>query len=285
MKPNTLRSSILELRDLVRACQGKFEKLQCEHLLRLISHYCSVQSSGFYLWKNGYLSEEAFCEYELKEPLNLQDPVVVLAMKNMTPYLNTELNDTELKLSHYLMAFPVISFDGTCFAFFIVKKMPFFSYHNENFQVIRMMLEYYANSIALFSKPMPLLTAYPDCKAEFAFELQRMILLAKQLNTPSYLVAIFIDDNARQDAILYELGQNHRGLDIQWQYKLPTCVALIIAMPFSQYSDVVGYRNRIKQLPRIDSSINLESSPVRFSSFPIDKNSDSVELIKRILAT
>jgi hypothetical protein len=206
-------------------------------------------------------------------------------MNNMTPYLNTELNDTELKLSHYLMAFPVISFDGTCFAFFVVKKMPFFSYHNENFQLIRMMLEYYANSIALFNKPMPLLMAYPDCKPVFAFELEKMILLAKQLDTPSYLTAIFIDDHARQDAILYELSQNHRGLDVQWKLKLPTSIVLIIVMPFCQYSDVVGYRNRINQLPLIDSSINLQTSPIKFSSLPIDKNSNAVNLIKRILAT
>lgn len=273
MRPYTLRSAISDLRQLIRDCQGNVSHEQVERLVRILCHYCNIEKCAYFRYAENSFKLKPYVSHHFSEKLDINEPLIAEAIKSQQAMYHAQLKDPELANTPYIIAIPLVDSKERWQGMFVVKEMPFFAYQPENFKFMQVVLQYFVNSLDIESDTKDVISDFPDCPAEFVRELQRMRLIYKQQRISSHIAVIRIKDDPRRVAIVKELQRSHRGLDLQWVKKEKECDIILTIMPFSNYTDIVGFRKRIKRWMEQDFQIDFSSDVVTF--MPIKITSDN----------
>lgn len=250
-RPVSMRDALVGLRELVTGLEtARGDALPAaDKLLKLTVQFCQVEHAALVPVRNGRLQPQAANFLGSAFPLDDADPLVRHALDHGELSHVTSQAAERREDSRYLVVAPVSDAAHGLRALLLIEALPFLSLHEDNLQVLNLMLGYYADSVAMSALVAPLQDDWPACPAPFALELQRLHRLKRESGVPSALVAmIFPASDLPEDLPMWMLRQQ-RSLDVTWMLGnangVPRC--LLALLPLAPEAAVEGYLARIER--------------------------------------
>lgn len=236
----------VSMRDAIHVLSGlSGAEGDAQSLLNLLSRFCQISVASLLPVRDGVLGTEPMAMLGGAQPVHAQDPLVRQALDSrVLCHVSQSLDDTQH--THYLVVAPMVDLEGEIYGLLLVEEMPFFALQEETLQTINLLLGYFTDSVAANSLAAPLLQAFPDCPASFAFELQRMEHVNRSARLSSVIVAMELSQAAVQEQMAQQIMRLERMLDRSWLMESHGRQVLAILMPLGTEATAEGYLNRIE---------------------------------------
>lgn len=287
-RPVSMRDALVGLRELVAGLDERADTTlpAADKLLKLTVQFCQVEHAALVPVADGHLQVQGASFLGSAFALDENDPLLRHALgTGELSHVASEAAEHR-EDSHYLVAAPVLDAAHRLRAVLVIETLPFLSLHEDNLQILNLMLGYYADSIAMSALVAPLQTAWPACPAPFALELQRLHRLRCESGVPSALVAmIFPQSGLPEDLPMWMLRQQ-RSLDVTWMLSNaagePRC--LLAILPLAPDAAVEGYLARIERWLESHYGSDLATLGIHSRAWHLGSEAPP-ELLARILET
>lgn len=263
-RPVTLRNSLSDLRRLAPPNVSASPMGEAEALMRILVQTSQLERASLHVEINGRLGVRPVASVGSAYGLNMQDPLIALALKrNELCHVQTE-TIREAK-SSYLVAAPVIDAGGRRLGLLVVERMPFLCLNKDALQVMNVTLGYYADMINVDPMASDLCKKIPGCPALFAEELLRLERIYQSCSIGSTLVALdFNMDEKLKKLALAETEKQCRRLDISWTVSAGKSSILVTILPLYGQAAAAGYVARLEsRLPQFFGKSSLLESGIR----------------------
>ncbi|KTD25902.1 PelD GGDEF domain-containing protein [Legionella maceachernii] len=268
-KPMTLRLAFRELQKLNLNADTLLSPDVTYSFLQLISQFCQVNIGGIFLYQNEQLNPEPFVEIGLVGRLVLSDPLVKRCIESETISFVSINQIEEASDCIYLVAAPLITRENKHLGILIIKEMPFWNLNEEMLRILSILTYYFSQEVSVSSEVADFLRHYPDCSADFANQIIRLIPLKKDLDLDSALVAVMVSKHLRSHNVIYNLKNQHRILDSFWSLELDNYDVLITLMPFTSSAGIHGYITRIKNYLQMDLGLPVDNVEIKIRSMQV----------------
>jgi hypothetical protein len=248
-RPNSLRDALARLRTMASE-EGQIGRPMpgSSELLHLLSQYVNVESATLYsLVPHGdemVLGEEIMHLGE-PEPLKPDDELLKLALEqhHLAHIASKDLGQN--RRTNQLVVAPLVAGSDELIGVLAVTRMPFFSLHIENLQMMSVILSYYADNLRNAPLVRTIQERIADVPIQYAEELARMRLLQDKVGIPSQILVMTFTGEL-QHVIPAEFLRIKRGLDLYWQLAIGGQPAIVILMPFASSAALEGFMLRIE---------------------------------------
>ncbi|GLR13776.1 pellicle/biofilm biosynthesis protein PelD [Chitinimonas prasina] len=260
LKPTTMRDALASLKTLIdtrrmgqqAATTGWIAEADAESFLRLLAQFCGVEEAGLYALPNGRNEAIAYVgslpgpdAKPVRPNMNQDDPMVAHALEN---HLLTHLSMDGIgrrQPSEYQLVAPLLTADDRILGLITVKRIGFFALHEETLVMLAALVGYLADSLATPESTRKLREGTPDCPAEFAEELGRLLHLANAGKVESWLVLQVFHNTERGADTIEGIRRMRRGLDGVWLLTGESYHAVLTLLPMTNDAGVDGYIERI----------------------------------------
>ncbi len=267
-KTITLRQIVAEHRVLAIKEKGTLNERSLSMILNILSQYCGLISACIVSVSRRKLTDNILVRIGANFLIDKKDPLLQ-CVQELDAVRYQTVADCIADKSDYLAVAPLINSAGELLGFLIIKDMLFDMLNEDNMQTISVLLAYFANSISSYNKAPELLSAYPECPAEFAIELYTMIDLYTNLNIVSHIVCIYIKLTEQTDFLCAQLQRIHRGIDSGWEYVTDTHFIYINLMPFSGTVALEGYIRRIRGWLQSEFAVELNTDACYYRAWKV----------------
>lgn len=244
-KPFTLRIAFEELLKINLHADGQLDKESANLFIQIIVQFCQINTAGIYLAKNNKLYVKPFASIGNLEPLIMNDPLI---KKSFYEQQISFVGVNEIENANdcnYLVSVPLINSEEQVFGLFVIKEMPFWNLNEDTIRVISILCYYFSQDIVLTPPVKEFFREFPECDVDFVKLFSYLIVLHKEMDTDSALVAIKIPQKYRIHNVIYNLKNQQRILDSGWSLEMGDYDVLLVLLPFSSASHIQGYLNRI----------------------------------------
>lgn len=263
-RPMSMRDALKTLRGL-----GSMES-DAQTLLRLLSQYCQIGAAALYRVDGEQLDTQPLASIGAPITLDDNDPLVRQALE--THKLCHVVQTLSLKQqSQYLMAAPLLDLGGDIYGLLLVDDMPFFALQEENLQTINLLLGYYTDGLSTQALAQPLLQHWPDCPAEFAFEMQRLWHMHQTTGVPSMVVALEFTPTAIERDLPQQLLRLRRLMDETWLIQGERRALLAVLMPLGDSATAEGFLARLENWIHQKESISLADAGIFPHQLPLSQ--------------
>lgn len=276
-RPMSMRDALSTLQRLGTPDQDAQQG--ADTLLRLLSQYCQLESATIYAASFTGVKPNAVATIGPGAALQDEDPLVQQALETGKLCHISQLVATKQQ-SKYLVAAPMLDLGGEIYGLLLIEEMPFFSLQDENLQTINLLLGYYTDGLAMQALAAPIQQQLPDCPANFAFEIQRLIHVRASAKVSSVIVALeFISEKIESD-LPFQIESLKRELDESWLIKGKKRQVLAVLMPLGDSATARGYIQRLEQWFSKKTSQSLTDAGI----FPhiVELEDDPIALLKRL---
>ena len=245
-KPITLRSALSDIRRLI--AEGSKEALPgAEQLMRLLVQSCQLEVAGLYRATKGAIEAAPVARVGEPGPVRPGDALVKSCLESgALAHLQTEnLRTSE---SAYLVVAPARDSEGHTLAVLTVEQMPFFSLHEENLQLLSVLLGYYADGVGRIPAALVIHDLLPSCPLSFAEELVRLHRLFTLVRVPTTLVGLQFGNHPERENYAETLRRSIRDLDMVWEVRQDGALVFVVMLPLSARAAVDGYLLRVEGL-------------------------------------
>ncbi len=283
LKPVTIRSSLIELRELIAKNATTHKEYIFERLLNIFAQQCFIEKAGIFYLENQKISSPPLVCIGNMKPLNTKNSLIETCLEqHVLTYVHPKnLNDKE---SHdILIVAPFINSEKNIYALLIVESMPFLKFTYTNIEILNLFLQYFLDGHAP-KDARKFLNKYPECPVEFANELYRLIHLYRHAKQDSALIILTFTENPRQKDYLFRLTQEKRGLDCIWEMKIKQSIIILTIMPLTNHVGIAGYKTRINNLLKNEFDTLLNQTHIQFNAIQISSIKDPIKTIEEIIS-
>ncbi len=280
-KPTTLRSALLQMRQVTLAEQDADDLPGASQFLQFAAHACQLESAALYALRNGRLVAVATAAVGVPFELDPSDPLLItcLEKKTLTHLQTSSLRDG--RTSNYIACVPLLSGAEDVIGVVVVKHMPFLSLTQENLQLLLVLAGYYADGARPVRAASSLLAEVPNCPQDFALEYIRLARLEKEAGVASTIVALTFSPGDLQETLFSHLRRSVRALDVSWRIKSGENLCLLVLMPLTGDDALSGYLLRAERSVQGQFGLDFARAHIAFQSVPI--NSNDVGALKHLL--
>lgn len=271
-KPMTLRIALEQLQKLNYDQDSVLSRNVGYSFLQIVAQFCSINSVGIYLYKDNAFMQEPLVEIGNMGTLIADDPLVkhCLELRELCFASVDQIEDASD--CNYLIAMPLLAANNEYIGVLVVKEMPFWSLNEEIIRILSILVYYFTNEVVVDPAIAKLMKVYPDCSADFAKQLVRLLPLKREMDIDSAVVAVQVDKSLRQHNIIYNLKNQHRLLDSFWDFETKDHDVLVTLMPFTDGAGIHGYVTRLNDYVRNDLGLNIDKQQVRTRSLQLYGN-------------
>ncbi|WP_269532506.1 PelD GGDEF domain-containing protein [Chitinimonas sp. BJYL2] len=259
LKPTTMRDALSSLKAqidsqtrLTGRLVGGFSSAQADAMLNLLSQFCGVDEAGCYRVPGDDLRPVAYQGslpgldgQPIRHPLVADDPMVLAALENrVLTHVQTEILDRQ-QPSAYQVVVPIMTADDRMLGLIAVRRIGFFSLHEETLLMLAAMVAYFADSLVAPSSLQAIQAELPDCPADFAEEVGRLLHLSQIGRVESWLVLQVFRHTPQAADAAEGIRRLRRGLDSVWLMHGPDWHAVLTLLPMTNAAGVEGYVERI----------------------------------------
>lgn len=259
----------MSMRDALKTLHGLGAQAQDAHvLLRLLAQYCQLSSAALYRVQDDVVDPSPIATLGTPEPFHEADPLAAQALETRT-LCHVVQATVRHERSRYLVAAPLLDIGGDTYAILLVDDMPFFSLQEEGLQTMNLLLGYYTDGLSTIALAAPLVAEFPDCPAEFAFELQRLWRMQQSTAVPSIIVALELNQAAIDRDLPQQLLRLKRLMDETWLLSGPQRQVLAVLMPLGSASTAEGFIARLESWMTAKERMSLAQAGVYPYQFPL----------------
>lgn len=246
-RPGSIRDALVGLRDRVFAAREAEELPAAAELLEILAQYTNIQAAALYpADANGNFRLAApLLTIGEPAPLDKNDPLLTAALERRELTHVAAASSAAGHAGNQLVIAPVLDSSQQLLAILAVSKIPFFSLHVENLQLLSVILGYYADS----ARGAPVLAEVrrrlPAIPPMFAEELGRMLALRQRFGIASHIVVLTLN-GANGMAIAEQFLHIKRGLDLYWQTRIAGIPKIALLMPFATPAGKEGFLHRLE---------------------------------------
>jgi hypothetical protein len=252
-KPLTLRESLDRLRALTIAQQiGPYNRLPAvDAFMNILVQSCQLEVAAVYACDpDGTVGREALTELGAPSALRPDDPLLLycLQQEKLAHLQSADLNQAYRNRSRYMICAPLKNFDNVVLGVLVVEKLPFVALTDDMLQLLSVLIDYYADGVAMNATARHIVQAVPGCPPELAVDVVRLHRLKANTDIDSSLVAlVFGADGAAHD--MYEqIKRLKRAADVAWEYSDGDTNVLMTLLPLAGSAAVEGYLMRIESV-------------------------------------
>lgn len=282
-KPVTIRSSLIELHELMFRNEEASHKTVLTRFLNIASLLCSIDVGGIFPVKNNEIIPTPISALgTLVQPQQNDFLIQESIEKSKLTYVTVK----EILKGHssqYLIVAPFLDQENNIYALLIIQEMPFLRLNEDNIETLNLLIQYFAEGTSVKNATL-ILTRFPDCTVEFANELQRLTNLQKATKRDSALVAFQFSDTPHKDNYLFTIKNEKRGIDTTWETKIGKNIFLLVLMPFTNIYGVDSYKIRINKILSNDFNITLGSKEIKFKHCQISSFQDPIHILQDLLS-
>lgn len=263
-RPMSMRDALKTLRGL-----GSTQS-DAQTLLDLLSQYCQISAAALYSMQGEQLDTQPLASMGAPSALDTNDPLVRQALE--TRKLCHVVQTLALKQqSQYLITAPLLDLGGEIYGLLVVDDIPFFALQEENLQTINLLLGYYTDGLTTQALAQPLLQHWPDCPAEFAFEMQRLWHMHETTGVPSMVVALEFTPTAIERDLPQQLLRLRRLMDETWLIEGPSRQLLAVLMPLGDAATAEGFLARLENWIHQKASTSLADAGIFPHQLPLSQ--------------
>lgn len=286
-QPTTLRSSLMEMRELLARSTSEQEAALYARFLHLITLQCHLEKAAIFPMQGKKMDDVPWAEIggKVKRP-RLDDFLIqeclsrmAIAHVSIKASREAEAPDHHRRVSDYLVVIPLFDPIKRLIAILVVESMPFIHLQDENINILQVLAQYFTSGY-LVEKADDILKEFPSCPADFGNELQRLYSVYQHGLRDSAMLVFRCQPHAQQKDYFYRLQQEKRGIDSQWLYSLGDDVLLFLLMPMTGRAGVESYKMRINQLLQKDFNIALNEGVIQFNASQLADFSGPIPLLK-----
>ncbi|MFC4158846.1 PelD GGDEF domain-containing protein [Chitinimonas lacunae] len=255
LKPTTMRDALDALKSQLARRQHsasetteQLNPTEADAFLRLLNQFCGIEQAGYYRFPLDSPDPLAYLGAnpgeEALQRLAVDDAMVRHCLeRKLLTHLETEAIGRQHETAYQVVA-PVLTSDDRLLGLIAVRHIGFFALHQETLLMMTALTSYLADSLAQPLATRQLLAQRPDCPADFAEELGKLALLARQAQIESWLVLQVFSHPAGNDTI-EAIRRMRRGLDGVWLFPGSGQSAVLSLLPMTNAAGVDGYLQRI----------------------------------------
>lgn len=285
-KPTSMRDVFYQIQQNMQHSQNPLSPEAGQKLLGLFTQFCSINSAVFCEYHTRMQQPHLIAHLGENFQIDLDDPLLKKALKEkVTAY--TSISEIELRYkSQYLAVIPLLNTDMEYMGFIVIKDMGFWGLTHDNLEVLSVLAAYFAIQFSAVQTAENCLRSFPECPAQFAQELERMVYLWKYYKVKSSLICLVVPEITEQNNIIYSLQQQKRSLDCTWIFS-PTVTQksakfFITLMPLTSMEGINGYYTRLTSWLKHTFSQDIQQNGFHFRSHPLNKES-AVNQLKQFL--
>ncbi|MEO1767657.1 PelD GGDEF domain-containing protein [Thiobacter aerophilum] len=273
-RPMTLRDA------LGRLVSEQSPETHAQALMDLLAQYCQLERAALYAIHDGVLVLEPLARVGEPFPLDPLDPLVRHALDNeRLAHVRHVTGETG---SRYRVVAPAAAQGEGVTLLLVVERLPFLALHEETLQSLELLLNYYADGMAMTRLAAPILARYPECPPSFALELERLYRLATVNGIASSLMVFRFSTEAVAADLPHVLARQSRGLDLEWFVAAPI-PRLLVILPLTGEAGAEGYARRIEHWFAERGSGRLSEVGVTLERFCLD--APPLKVLARVLET
>ena len=232
VQPVTLRSSLLELREMLArqnidaqksgplakfATSSKVQEdeersIIFNRFLNILALHCSLETAAIFPVHNEKIILDPITSIGKNTPPTQEDFLIQSCIETKTVAYVKAKTILQGHYSNYLLAAPFLNQANDIEAILLIESMPFLSLNDENIGIIDVLIQYFTAGHTIKNAAL-ILDNYPECPVDFANELQRLMQLQKKTLQDSAVVAFILAPHPHQDDYLFKLQLEKRGLD------------------------------------------------------------------------
>ncbi len=279
-KPATLRGAFHELKVLLDSEDRKITPKLAENFLSLLAYYCSVEVASFYPAKGRKVQTQAIATLGKTSPLNFKDPLIKQACEEEEILyfdIHTLAEETQ---SQYLLAVPMKNSEGQWLGLIVVESIPFVAYTYETFQIMAILVGYFANTVTQTQRSYPMQQKFPDMPDKFAYEFDKLKQIQLSVNIDATLMAIYFLPQARREMLIDEYMLIKRGTDYTWQVTKDNTIIVFMLMPFTPRLGLQGYIARLDSWFSEKHGIAFGRDTVKYNYHHLSENKPEALLLQ-----
>lgn len=277
-KPVTIRSALLDLRQLLLDSQGDFTKNSAGLVLDLVSQTCSLEHVALYPVVHGEVQENALASIGPIEPLLVHDYLIQEALEHESIAYQSVNKLAEDQWSRYLVVAPLIDLSGEVFALLVVSRMAFLRLNENNLRSMSVLLNYIAADRQAVKAAGHFLKKFTDCPSDFAAEFVKLQSLQKNVGIDSCLVALFVENSKAYESIIPALQLQKRGLDLTWVHQRQQDTVLFTLMPISEPMAMEGYVRRVRLWLKAERGLSFDFPRLHIRYISVDQRSLATQI-------
>ena len=264
-RPMAMRDALATLQDMIKegldAPSATTLKLPgADGLLRLFAQYCQLEAAVLHGMNAGVVDTHPVASLGMPAdaaPFSADDPLIRRALEtgHLSHVVHTLASGESP--SRYIIAAPLITFDGEQLGILAVERVPFFALHEEMLQTLNLLLGYYTDGLVTQQMAAPIQETFPGCPADFAAELQRLWRVRQQSGVQSVIVALEFQARAYFDDMVLQIRLQRRSLDVNWLIDVPGHQVLVTLMPLAGMAAAQGYIARIENWVHLQDNQTL----------------------------
>ncbi len=264
-RPMAMRDALGILHELAASAGTGHVLPGSDRLLRLFAQYCQIEAAALYpVAGEGFAALPVASLGQLSEEgrLRADDPLVQHALEqNCLAHIGDSAN-RDGAARRYVIAAPLVTFNGERVALLVVERIPFFALHEETLQTLNLMLGYYTDGLVTQQLAAEIQKSVPGCPTDFAAELQRLWRVREESRIGSVLVALEFRTHEGLQDLATQLRRQRRSLDVNWLIDNPPHRVLVTLMPLAGEAAAEGYIARIEEWVRQVYGETLEHSGI-----------------------
>lgn len=281
-KPITLRSSLMELREmLARKSEEELGNIM-NRFLNIIAEHCFCEVAAIFPAKNNKIIPQAIAAIGEVKPPKEDDHLIKDSIDNAEMSYVSADELMKGHMSDYLVAAPFFDEENEIYAFLIIQDMPFLGLNNENLETISLLLEYF-NEGKTSKGASLIIKQYPNCPVDFANELQRLFNIQIDTKMDSAMIAYRFSEGPHQDDYLFRIKAEKRGIDSTWETRVDDKKYLVVLMPLTSRYGLESYRIRIEDMLANEFNIKLNGAEIKFKTSQLSSFKTPNELLQDLL--
>lgn len=272
----SLRSSLLGLRRQFQAlpCEGDPLAALADAILALLAPHGALRKAGLYrVDAQGRLQSRPLASLGEPEPLAADDLLARLCLeRGELVSIRQELLEQgeQGTYSQLQLCIPLADVEGNVLALVGVRQMPFFMFHERNFNLLAILAGHIAD-LLISDRAALALESYGA--QSFSQHLKRCLRDADKHELPASLFAFELPAGPEGEELLRLLEASRRGLDIQLQAVNGRGLrTLLVLLPLTSGEGAQGYLSRVQLLlgDRYGQQRSLEDLGVRSHGYQIE---------------
>lgn len=283
IKPVTLRSSLIELREMLARQNTDSLEQTYSRLLHLLASNASIEIAGILVVNHKTINPHPIAQLGNLKPPSQQDSLLNACIDSSAITYAKTKSILDGRFSDYLVAAPFLNQANEIEAILLIQSMPFLSLNDENIGMIDVLIRYFTGGHTV-NKALPILNEYPQCPVDFANELARLIQLQQHTLYDSAVLAFKIPPHSHQDDYLFRLSREQRGLDTSWQINEDNYKLLLFIMPMTARAGVESYKLRINELFMSEFDTVLNGSLIQFKACQLSAFKNPLDVLRDLLS-
>lgn len=279
-KPTTLRGAFQDLSKLMDQFAPKFDPSVASQFIHLLSYYCSIDEGAIYMGNEKNINTKPIAYLGKEKDLDIQDPLIKQALQESSMLYYDVHSLKESEKSQYLLATPIQSSDGEFIGIMTAQDIPFVAYNYETFQVLAVLLGYFADTMKDTRRSYQLRQQFPQLPIKFASEVIKLQQIGNKTKVNSTLMAVYFSPLDNRDLILEEYLSAQRGNDYLWQTTVGHIKVVFLLMPFTDHTGVSGYVERMKNWFKQKQGMILGQDHVTYNYYLLKEDTVERLLVK-----